>query len=381
MHAERFTTIPSRWHRRDALRVLLAAAVWLSSAAAAAFDIDDLELPPGFHIALYADGVVNARQLARGANGTVFAGTRADGRVWALHDDDGDHRADRVEEVAHDLYMPSGVAWRDGSLYVAAVNRILRYDGVDGTSAAGLEPVVVVDDLPADRHHGWKFIAFGPDGRLYVPVGAPCNVCDPEPPYASILAMAADGSARSVVARGVRNSVGFDWRPGSDELWFSDNGRDWLGDDRPPGEINRVTRPGQHFGFPYRHGDSIVDPEFGARGEGIETTSPALALGAHVAPLGIEFYRGDAFPPSYRGALFVAEHGSWNRTRKSGYRVIVVHLDADGHVLRHEPFVSGWLQGEAHWGRPVDLEMLADGSLLISDDYGGRIYRVTYEAP
>ncbi|MGE3564605.1 MAG: sorbosone dehydrogenase family protein [Gammaproteobacteria bacterium] len=348
---------------------------------APAFDADDLVLPPGFSIATYAEGVSDARQLAIGANGTVFAGSREAGLVHAIHDDDGDGRAERVELLAEGLYMPSGIAYRDGSLFVAAVSRILRFDGVDGTTVAGIEPTVVVDDLPADAHHGWKFIAFGPDGRLYVPVGAPCNVCDPPPPYATILSMTAEGGERTVVARGVRNSVGFDWNPAGGELWFSDNGRDWLGDDRPPGEINRVTTSGQHFGFPFRHGDDLSDPEFGGTGVGREYVAPALALGAHVAPLGVEFYQGQAFPERYRGALFVAEHGSWNRTQKAGYRVMVAFLDEDGLVTGYEPFVTGWLRGQAYWGRPVDFATLSDGSLLLSDDHGGRIYRVTYAAP
>lgn len=359
--------------------VLLTAALF--AAPLAAFDARDLVLPPGFTITTYAEGVTDARQLAIGANGTVFAGSREAGLVHAIHDDDNDGRADRVEVLAEGLYMPSGIAYRDGSLYVAAVSRILRFDDVDGHTVAGREPSVVVDDLPGDAHHGWKFIAFGPDGRLYVPVGAPCNVCDPRPPYASILSMTASGGERRSVARGVRNSVGFDWNPASGVLWFSDNGRDWLGDDRPPGEINRVSVPGQHFGFPYRHGDGLRDPEFGAAGDGLEFVAPALALGAHVAPLGLEFYRGRAFPARYRGALFVAEHGSWNRSQKAGYRVMVAFVDDTGAVTAYEPFITGWLHGQAYWGRPVDFAMLADGSLLVSDDHGGRIYRVRYTAP
>jgi glucose/arabinose dehydrogenase len=348
---------------------------------APAFDTDDLVLPPGFTVATYADGVADARQLAIGANGTVFVGSREAGLVHAVHDDDHDGRADRVEILAAGLYMPSGIAYRDGSLYVAAVSRILRFDGVDGTTVAGIAPTVVVDDLPGDAHHGWKFIAFGPDGRLYVPVGAPCNVCDPSPPYASILSMAADGRERVTVASGVRNSVGFDWNPASGELWFSDNGRDWLGDDRPPCEINRVSVHGQHFGFPFRHGDGLPDPEFGAAGDERAFVAPALALGAHVAPLGIEFYGGQAFPARYRGALFVAEHGSWNRSQKAGYRVMVALMDDTGNVTGYEPFISGWLHGQAYWGRPVDFAVLPDGSLLVSDHHGGRIYRVSYTAP
>ena len=343
--------------------------------------LDRLRLPPGFSIAIYAEGVSNARQLALAPDGVLYVGSRREGKVHAVVDADGDHRAEQVYVLARDLFMPSGVAYRDGSLYVAEVNRILRSDDIAARRDDPPRPQIVTADLPDETHHGWKFIAFGPDGRLHVPVGAPCNVCAPPAPFASILSMGADGEDVRTVARGVRNSVGFDWHPDTGELWFSDNGRDWLGDDRPPGEVNRVREPGQHFGFPYVHGGDIPDPEFGAGHAPADYAAPALRLGAHVAPLGIEFYRGDAFPAEYRGALFVAEHGSWNRSEKAGYRVMVARFAADGTVASYTPFIEGWLQGAAYWGRPVDVETMADGSLLVADDHAGVVYRVTWERP
>jgi glucose/arabinose dehydrogenase len=237
---------------------------------------------------------------------------------------------------------------------------------------------VVVDGLPEETHHGWKYIAFGPDGKLYVPVGAPCNICNPDPPFATILRMNPDGTEREVVARGVRNSVGFDWHPETEALWFTDNGRDWMGDDRPPCELNRVSEPGQHFGYPFVHGADLLDPEFGSGKDPADYTAPVQELGPHVAPLGMEFYTGAMFPEAYRGQVLIAEHGSWNRSDKIGYRVTLVRLDETREAAAYEPFARGWLQGESNWGRPVDLEQLPDGSLLVSDDQTGAIYRISY---
>lgn len=362
-----------------ALRRGLACLLLVTAPLAGAFEAGDLEAPPGFVVTTWAERVPNARQLARGPDGVVFAGSREAGQVHAIVDADGDNRAERVHVIAEDLYMPSGVAWRDGSLYVAEVHRVLRYDGIAERLTSPPAPVVVTDRLPMRRHHGWKFISFGPDGRLYVPVGAPCNVCAVDAPFGTLLSMEADGSDSRVFASGIRNSVGFDWRPGTRELWFSDNGRDWLGDDVPPCELNRAAEPGLHFGFPWIHGRNVPDPEFAPPPDGLAIVPPALELGAHVAPVGIEFYRGTQFPPEYRGALFVAEHGSWNRSRKVGYRVMVARLDAGGAVTDYAPFLTGFLRGEAVLGRPADLEMLPDGSLLVSDDHRGAVYRVRYE--
>ena len=340
--------------------------------------LDQIRLPPGFKIGVYATGVSNARSLALTPNGILFVGTRRAGKVYAVIDRDGDHRADEVVTIARHLRMPNGVAFRNGSLYVAEVSRVLRYDDIEARLADPPEPVVIHDDLPTESHHGWKFIAFGPDAKLYVPVGAPCNVCQRGDPYATILRMTPNGENLEVYARGVRNSVGFDWHPQTGEFWFTDNGRDLLGDNVPPCELNRAATSGLHFGYPYIHGAAIHDPKFGKKRKPSEFQAPALELDPHVAPLGMEFYTADQFPAEYRGRIFIAEHGSWNRGDKIGYRVTQVHLDAEGTPSVYEPFVDGWLRDGDNWGRPVDMEIMADGSLLLSDDANGVVYRISY---
>ena len=354
----------------------LALAFAAAPAAAQELPLDRLELPPGFAIDVYAGDVPNARAMALGDNGTLFVGSRRAGNVYALVDRDGDQRADERFLVDSGLQLPSGVAFRDGALYVGAVSRILRYDGLESRLDDPPEPAVVTDTLPTDTHHGWKYLAFGPDGKLYVPVGAPCNVCESPEPYATILRMDADGGNREVFARGVRNSVGFAFHPDTGELWFTDNGRDHLGDNAPPCELNRAASADLHFGYPYCHAGLIEDPTFG-RVRGCEGfTPPAQPLGPHVAPLGMAFYDGAMFPDDYRGDIFIAEHGSWNRSRRIGYRVTRVALDDAGNAVDYRPFVSGWLQGQRYWGRPADVLVMPDGALLISDDQAGAIYRV-----
>ena len=338
-----------------------------------------IELPQGFRIRVYAEGVTGARSLSLGSGGTLFVGTQfgGRGRVYALRDEDGDHRAERVVTLASGLNTPNGVAFRDGDLYVAEISRILRYPGIEARLDDPPPPEIVNDAFPTDRAHGWKFIRFGPDGMLYVPVGAPCNICLSEDPYASIGKLDPSTGGFEVVARGVRNSVGFDWHPATGELWFTENGRDWMGDDEPPDELNRVSAAGQHFGYPYCHGAAIADPEFGARRNCSEFAVPVRELGPHVAALGMRFYTGGMFPQEYRNQIFIAEHGSWNRSNKIGYRITLVRLDAGG-AAGYEPFAEGWLQGESNWGRPVDLLVMPDGSLLVSDDQAGLIYRISY---
>ena len=369
---------PQQKNRRYGLGLLLALCVGGPRASLGQVDLSRLQLPPGFVIEPWAEHVPDARQMAAGPPGVVFVGSRALGQVRAVVDTDLDGRADRVLVIAHGLEMPTGVAYQDGDLYVGAVERILRFSKIDSRLDAPPEPEVVVDDLPSDAHHGWKYLDFGPDGLLYVPVGAPCNVCLKPLPYASILRMRADGSARETVAEGVRNSVGFAWHPVTRELWFTDNGRDWMGDDLPACELNRVTRDGEHFGFPFVHGSATRDPEFFDRATRRDFTPPVFELGAHVAPLGILFYTGSQFPADYRNGLLVAEHGSWNRSRKSGYRVVRLVLDEAGTVVREEAFITGWLDGEQASGRPVAFLQQPDGSVLLSDDKGGLIYRVSY---
>jgi len=342
--------------------------------------IDRIELPPGFAIEVYAGRVPDARSLALGDEGTVFVGNRAGDKVYAVTDRDQDQRGDEVHIVAEGLHRPNGVAFRNGSLYVAEVSRVLRFDDIEARLDEPPEPVVVRDDFPRDEHHGWKFIAFGPDGKLYVPVGAPCNVCQEEDPrYASITRMSADGSDFEVFASGIRNTVGFDWHPRTNILWFTDNGRDLLGDNRPPDELNRAPEPGLNFGFPYCHGKDIVDPEFGDERSCGEFTAPEMELGPHVAALGMRFYTGSMFPAEYRDQIFIAEHGSWNRSQKIGYRVMLVRVEK-GKAVSAEVFAEGWLQGQANWGRPVDVLVMPDGALLVSDDQAGAIYRLSYQA-
>jgi len=364
--------------------VLALAAATLGPASAADLPLERISLPPGFTIELWTR-VDNPRQMSLGRvdehGGTLFVGSMRAGKVHAIRFD-ADFKAQQpARVVASGLQLPVGVAYRDGQLYVSAVSRILRYDDIerhlaDGTTA---EAHILTDQLPTDTHHGWKFIAFGPDGKLYVPVGAPCNICEPDPQrYANILRMNADGTALEVYAMGVRNSVGFDWQPQSGELWFTDNGRDQLGDDQPPDELNRAPHVGMHFGYPYCHGGDLPDPQFGERRACREFSPPAQKLGAHVAALGMRFYTGNMFPAVYRDQIFIAEHGSWNRSKKGGYRVSIARIQ-DGKAVGYEPFASGWLQGENVWGRPADLLVLPDGSLLVADDLTNAIYRIRYQ--
>lgn len=360
------------------IKRLLAALLLCACTAVPAQNppIERLRLPPGFAIELWAK-VPEPREMALGARNTLFVGSRGAGKVHAIKYD-ATYRAGTVTRIAERLEMPVGVAFRDGALYVSAASRILRFDDIEARLATPPKPVIVTDRLPKETHHGWKFIAFGPDGKLYVPVGAPCNVCDRDADgYANIMRMNADGSAPEIYARGVRNSVGFDWHPQSGSLWFTDNGRDWMGDDMPSCELNHAPRAAMHFGFPFCHAGTLADPEFGKQRACGEFTPPAQNLGPHVAPLGMRFYSGGMFPADYRNAIFIALHGSWNRSKKSGYQVMVAHLEGD-RVARYEPFISGWLDGESNWGRPADVLVLPDGSLLVADDQAGAIYRVTY---
>lgn len=352
-----------------AIAVSSGCLIMSVAAIAAAPDLAALRVPPGAKIEVWADGVANARSMARSTRGTVFVGTRTGGgRVYAVRT-----RTDGSREVltiASGLNTPNGVAYRKGALYVAEIDRILRYDDIDNRLQAPPPPVIVTT-LPSERHHGWRYMAFGPDDKLYVAIGAPCNVCDRDKEgYATLVRMNADGSGREVVARGVRNSVGFTWHPRTRELWFTDNGRDMLGDDVPPCELNRLSKPGEHFGFPFCHGTDVRDPEFGSLGRCDAISRPVQPLGAHVAPLGLLFDRS--------GDVIIAEHGSWNRSEKSGYRLTRVRMKGNRAVV-YEEFVGGWLTPEGQvLGRPVDLLSLPDGSMLVSDDMAGVIYRISF---
>jgi glucose/arabinose dehydrogenase len=335
-------------------------------------------LPPGFDINIYATDVENARSLALGDSGILFVGTRSAGRVYAVLDRNKDAIADEVITIADGLNMPNGVAFRNGSLYVAEVNRVLRYDSIESRLKNSPKPVIVSNSFPNDPHHGWKFVRFGPDDKLYVPVGAPCNVCEKSNEvFSSITRINPDGSNLEIFAHGVRNTVGFDWHPKTGELWFTDNGRDWLGDNLPPDELNRAPRKSMHFGFPYCHGGTIADPEFGSKRRCKEFVSPSMALGPHVAALGMRFYTGTMFPDLYRNQIFIAEHGSWNRTSPIGYRISLVRLHGS-QAISYEVFAEGWLKNGRAWGRPVDVLVMPDGALLVSDDRAGVIYRISY---
>lgn len=338
-----------------------------------------INLPDGFEISVYAE-VNNARSLTMSPSGTIYVGNRNADKVYALQDKDGDHWAEEIYVIDSGLNSPNGVAFRDGDLYVAEINRILRYSDIENNLASTPEAEVVYADFPTEEHHGWKYIAFGPDGMLYVPVGAPCNICLSEDEiFASITRMDVNGGTPEVFVHGVRNSVGFDWNPESGELWFTDNGRDMLGDSIPPCELNKAPEAGMHFGYPFCHGGDIKDPEFGDQRSCDEFVNPAFKFAAHTAPLGMKFYKGDAFPATYKGDIIVAQHGSWNRSNKIGYRLMHVEVNG-GEASSATVFADGWLNEatQESWGRPVDVLEMPDGSMLVSDDQAGLIYRISY---
>lgn len=349
--------------------------------------LDTIRLPVGFQIDMYADNVPAARSLTLGDRGTVFVGTfglligRGNvGRVYAVRDTNGDGTADSVATIAEGLSQPNGVAFHQGALYVAEMHRVIRYDDIENRLDDPPAPVIIKDGFVelSTHHHQWRYIAFGPDGKLYMAVGAPCNVCVTEDPYGTIVRMNADGSEFEVYARGVRNSVGLAFHPGNGELWFTDNGADLMGDNMPSDKLNHASEAGQHFGFPACHQGDVVDPAFGWPGACNGFRRPAVKLGPHVAALGLRFYTGEMFPEEFHGELFIAQRGSWNRRNPLGYRVGLVHVHEGSAASGQRIFAEGWLQGSEPWGRPVDLLQLPDGSLLVSDDMQGKIYRITY---
>lgn len=341
--------------------------------------IHQLKMPKGFEASVFASGVRNARSLCLGTDGIVFVSTRSAGRVYALPDRNRDAKADEVITIASGLDTPNGIAFRNGSLYVVEATRVIRFDGIESKLRNAPAPVVVTADLPTERGHEWKYAAFGPDGLLYFQQGAPGNIVErSDKRYAAMLRMKPEGGNLEIFASGIRNSVGFDWHPQTKRLWFTDNGRDWLGDDRPPDELNTAPTAGLHFGYPYMHGKDIVDPEFGSKtADSRRFTPPAIELGPHVAALGMKFYTGSMFPAKYRNQIFIAEHGSWNRSKPIGYRVTLVELEGD-RAVHYSTFAEGWLQGGRAWGRPVDVLVMPDGALLVSDDAAGAVYRITY---
>jgi glucose/arabinose dehydrogenase len=334
-----------------------------------------LKLPPGFNIEVYAAGMANARSLALGNKGTVFVGSRLVDKVYGIENKDGKRS---VKIVASGLYRPNGVAFKDGTLYIAELSKVSKIDKVEDNLDSPPKPVVIYDKLPKDEAHGWKFIAIGPDNKLYVPVGQPGNVVLHDEDHGQIRRMNLDGTGAEVYARGVRNTVGFDWNPENKQMYFTDNGRDWLSETVPEDELNRITKAGEHFGAPYCLQGNIIDQELGWGKDCKDYTAPVGLMGPHVAALGMRFYTGDMFPKAYKNAIIVARHGSWNKSNKQGGDVVVVKLNKDGTVKSMEPFITGFLEDNKYIGRPVDVMQLKDGSILVSDDWNGAVYRITY---
>jgi glucose/arabinose dehydrogenase len=341
--------------------------------------LNKLKVPAGFKVELWAHGMPGVRMMTRGDKGTIFGGTRIIGRVYAISDK-GSQRDHVI--LAQGLTQPNGLAFRNGALYVTAINKVFRYDGVEDKLANPGTPVEMTDafKLPPEVHHNWKFTAFGPDNKLYFQVGAPCNICEiDQNVHGQIRRYNPDGSGMEIVAKGVRNTVGFDWDPRSGQLWFTDNGRDWMSEDGPEEELNRVSQVGAFYGFPYCHANGIPDPDFKKPNPCQGVTLPVTTLGAHAAALGMRFYRGNMFPPEYQNSILVARRGSWNKTQKNGYDVVRVTSGPNGENVKVEPFMTGFLEGNEFWGRPVDVHIQPDGSVLVSDEQNGAIYRVSYQ--
>ena len=334
-----------------------------------------LKLPPGFNIEVYAAGIANARSLIEGDKGTVFVGSRLLKNVTAIINKDGKRS---VKVIASDLYRPNGVAFKNGTLYIAELSQISKIDKIEDNLDSPPKPTVIYTDLPKDEAHGWKFIGIGPDNKLYIPVGQPGNNVLHSDAHGLIKRINLDGSGAEVIARGVRNTVGFDWNPENKQLYFTDNGRDWMSEDVPEDELNRITKVGEHFGAPYCLQGNIVDPEFGWGKSCSDYTAPVALLGPHSAALGMRFYTGNMFPKTYKNAIILARRGSWNRTKKVGGDLMVVRLNKDGSVKSSEPFLTGFLEDNKYIGRPVDVLQLKDGSLLVSDDWNGAVFRITY---
>jgi len=340
--------------------------------------INKLKIPPGFKIEVWATGMPGARAMALGDNGKVYIGTRAIGRVYEVTDN-GKERTSRV--VVDKLVQPAGVAFNNGSLYVMAIDKVLRFDGIDKNASVTPVDLTAIFNLPPEQHHNWKYIAFGPDGKLYVPFGAPCNICEPPTAeYAQIRRYNPDGSGMEVLATGVRNTVGFDWHPTTKQLWFTNHGRDWMGDNTPNDTLNLISKTGLNFGFPYCHQGNLPDNVITKANacQGVE--QPIALMGPHVATMGIKFYTGNMFPPEYKNAALIARKGSWNSNQKVGFDVVMVKAGTDGKNPKITPFITGFMNpaDQSFWGRPAYLMQMTDGSMLVSDEQLGAIYRVTY---
>jgi len=339
--------------------------------------VDRLKVPKGFKVEIWATGFPGGRAMARGDKGKIWLGTRGIGRVYEVSDA-GDKRTVRV--VVDKLTQPAGVAYANGALYVFAIDKVLRFDGIEDNPGVAPVDMTAAFNLPKEQHHNWKYIAFGPDKKLYVPFGAPCNICEPPPEYAQIRRYNPDGSGMEVIARGVRNSVGFDFHPKTGELWFTDHGRDWMGDAGPEDELNRISKPGLNFGYPYCHAKGVPDADIRKKDPCKGVTLPVATMGPHAAVMGIKFYTGDMFPASYKGAAFIARKGSWNRSKKFGFDVVTVKASADGKGAKVTPFLTGFMnpKDDSFWGRPAYILQMPDGALLVSDEQNGAIYRVSY---
>lgn len=347
--------------------LLFSANVWAS------LPLDKIKLPPGFSISIYASNVEGARSMAWGKNGILFVGSRTAGKVTAIEP------SGKKYVIASGLRQPNGVAFKDGTLYVAEVHRIIKFEHISDQLQKPPAPVELVS-LPVSEIHGWRYLALGPGHRLFFGQGAPCNNCEVQDPFGTIMSVDLKGGDMKVHARGVRNSIGFDWHPVSGQMFFTDNGRDMLGENIPADELNRITAEGQHFGFPYCHAGDIIDPEFAKTKDCASFAGPAKKLGAHAAALGMRFYTGEQFPEKYRGQIFISEHGSWNRRQPLGYRISVVTLDGNSNATSYETFAQGWLMGSQAWGRPVDVLVAPDGALLVSDDHADVIYKISFKA-
>jgi glucose/arabinose dehydrogenase len=336
--------------------------------------VKKFKLPPGFKVEVWQDGILDARGMREGDKGTVFVSSLfVAGKIYAVTSKGGKRE---VKTIAEKLFLPNGIEFHKGSLYVATPKDLTRYDNIEANLDNPPKPVMVYDQFPGDVPHGWKFIKVGPDGKMYFPVGAPCNICEPSEKYSRIFRMNLDGSGVEPVVFGMRNTVGFDWHPKTKELWFGDNQRDWLSEDMPLDELNRVSKKGQHFGFPYCHSGIMADPEHGWGKSCKDYVAPALTIGPHAAPLGMRFYNGKMFPEKYRNAIFLTRHGPWNRTQKYA-DVVAVFIDGKGKA-RMEPFLTGLVENNTYLARMADVMVMKDGSLLVSDDHNGAIYRVSY---
>ncbi len=360
----------------DATAKMAPVPAFPVATAADKLPVAKIKVPPGFKVEVWASGVLDARGLRQGDKGTVFVSSLfVAGKIYAITDKGGKRE---VKTIAEKLFLPNGIEFYKGSLYVATPKDITRYDNIEASLDNPPKPVMVYDKLPGDVPHGWKFIKIGPDGKLYVPIGAPCNICEPDrDKYTRIIRMNLDGSGVETVVKGMRNSVGFDWDPRTKDLWFGDNQRDWLTEDMPLDEVNHVTKVGQDFGYPYCHSGMMVDPQFGWGKDCNNYVKPALLIGPHAAPLGMRFYTGKMFPAKYQNAIFLTRHGPWNKTEKYAADVVAIFIDAKGNA-KMEPFLTGLVENNQYLGRPVDVMVMKDGSLLVSDDHNGAIYRVSY---